>query len=97
MRETLFSYTVEEMSLPELGRSGVTAYAYSGTVSASTAVQPTPESMSNTVIDTSAEEGRTTVEFISLQLYAAFLDVWDDPEQSASVYTVVPQQSQPAA
>ena len=58
---------VEAIVLSELGRSGVTAYSYSGTVSCSTAEQSTPESMSYTVIETRADDGSTTDSFIWLQ------------------------------
>ena len=56
----LFSYTLEGIMLSELGRRGVFEYAYSGTVSCSTALQLGLESMSNTVIEISDDAGRTT-------------------------------------
>lgn len=56
----LFSYTLDVIVLSEMGRSGVFAYAYSGTDSCSTVLQPGPESRSKTVSAINADDGRTT-------------------------------------
>lgn len=64
VRVTLFSYTVETRALPDAGRSGVTAYSYSGSVSCSTLSQFMPELKSNTVMVANEDDGNTTVLFI---------------------------------
>ena len=53
-------YTVDVMSLPEVGRSGVLKYSNSGTVSCSMCSPLTPLVKSYTVIVTSADDGSTT-------------------------------------
>ena len=57
----LLAKTVDSRSvLPDDGRSGVTKYSYSGTVSCSTVSQLGPVSKSNTASATIASLGSTT-------------------------------------
>ena len=93
----LFSCTCDVTSFPETGRSGVLAYAYSGSVSCSMALQPGPESMSKIVIAMSADCGNTTAVSIPAQPYLALAVSRAEPEHDCSLNTVVPQQSQPDA
>jgi hypothetical protein len=93
----LFSNTVEVIALLELGRSGVLEYSYAGTVSCSTASQLRPESKSNTASVTIADGGSSTVWSIWVHSYSALAVSRVAPEHDASLVTVVPQQSQPAA
>ena len=67
VRVCLFSCTCDVTASLELDRSGVLAYAYSGSVSCSTAEQSGPESMSKMVIVMSALDGNTTAVSIPAQ------------------------------
>ena len=98
VRVGLFTYTLDVVPLlPEIARSGVLKYSYPGTVSCSVVSQLGPVSKSNTVSATSAPDGSTTGVCIWLQLYAACFAALSLGVHDVSLYTVVPQQSHPAA